>query len=228
MSSGVFSVIIKMMINIIKGKKILQTKSIDFIPDNTYTIVDIGCGDGKLIYEIAKNNPDYFCIGIDPNFKGLEDISKKTYRKPEKGGLKNLIFIHSGVETLPAELANIANEVQINFPWGSLLQGVILAEKSVIDNIKMIAEDNARLVIYTTYDDKFEENYRKERELPELTIEYINTVMNDSLSDFGIKLTEARLLDEDEKSELSSTWAKKILSARNRDVFLIQGIIYKA
>lgn len=227
-SSNDFSVIITVMINIIKGKKIVQVDSLDNIPEYAYTVVDLGCGDGKQIYEIARNNPSYFCIGIDPNFKGLEDISKKTYKKPEKGGLNNLLFIHSGVETLPSELGGIANEIQINFPWGSLLQGVVLAEESVLKNIISLAKNDARFLLYTTYNDKFEEQYRKERELPELTLDYIETQMKTSFLEHGIKLTEARLLDDDEKTSLTSTWAKKILATRNRDVFLIQGIIYKA
>ena len=32
-------------------------------------IVDIGCGDGKFTYKLAKENPDRFVIGIDPSHK---------------------------------------------------------------------------------------------------------------------------------------------------------------
>ena len=49
-------------------------------------IIDIGTGDGRFVYQSARQNPNKFYIGIDPNVTPLEKISEKIHRKPSKGG----------------------------------------------------------------------------------------------------------------------------------------------
>jgi tRNA G46 methylase TrmB len=47
-------------------------------------VIDIGTGDGRFVYQSARQNPKKFYIGIDPNVRPLEKISEKIYRKPSK------------------------------------------------------------------------------------------------------------------------------------------------
>ena len=123
---------------IIQGKK---TKEIaveefrDIISAYNSIEIDIGTGDGKFIYESARNNPDTFFIGIDSDRNNLVKYSHKIYRKPEKGGLSNVLYVISNVENLPCELHAIADTVWIILPWGSLLQGIVLGKKKVLGNI---------------------------------------------------------------------------------------------
>ena len=91
-------------------------------------IVDIGTGDGRFVYQGAKENPGRFYIGIDPNAKPLEKVSMKATRKPAKGGARNVLFVQASVEDLPNELNNVADEIHIHFPWGSLLRSVATGE----------------------------------------------------------------------------------------------------
>jgi 16S rRNA (adenine(1408)-N(1))-methyltransferase len=67
-------------------------------------IVDLGTGDGHFVYRSARENPNKFYIGIDPNTPPLKKVSERIYRKPEKGGAPNVLFIHASVEDLPREL----------------------------------------------------------------------------------------------------------------------------
>jgi 16S rRNA (adenine(1408)-N(1))-methyltransferase len=48
-------------------------------------IVDIGTGDGRFVYNAARQNPNKFFIGIDANTAGLKEFSTKATRKPAKG-----------------------------------------------------------------------------------------------------------------------------------------------
>jgi 16S rRNA (adenine(1408)-N(1))-methyltransferase len=61
-------------------------------------IVDIGTGDGRFVYQSARENPRKFYIGIDPNVRPLEKISEKIYRKPAKGGATNALFDQAALE----------------------------------------------------------------------------------------------------------------------------------
>ncbi|MCA9380756.1 class I SAM-dependent methyltransferase [Candidatus Dojkabacteria bacterium] len=215
------------MISVIHGKK---TSSIDKLKINEHykkVIVDLGCGDGKQTYRFAFDHPENFYIGIDANFKGLEEVSRKARKKPVKGGLPNIIFIHGVAESLPQELDSLADEIQINFPWGSLLEGFINLDDDIWKNIRMVAKNGAALKVITTYDDKFEQDFREERSLPELSIKYFEGDFREKLLSYGVKINEVRIITEEEKSEISSPWGKKILSSRDRDVFVLNATIVK-
>jgi 16S rRNA (adenine(1408)-N(1))-methyltransferase len=74
-------------------------------------VVDIGTGDGRYVYRSARSDPDRFYIGIDVERRALEKVSEKIHRRPEKGGLSNVLFVHASVEALPAELDRCADEI---------------------------------------------------------------------------------------------------------------------
>lgn len=84
--------------------------------------MDVATGDGLFVYNSARRNPQTLFIGVDANSRPLQKISERIHRKPAKGGLPNVLFLQSAVETLPSELDKTANEVHVNFPWGSLLR----------------------------------------------------------------------------------------------------------
>ncbi|SRR6266508_303826 len=73
--------------------------------------------------------PDRFYIGINVERRALEKVSEQIHRRPEKGGLSNVLFVHAPVEDLPAELDGAAGEIHIHFPWGSLLRAVAIGEE---------------------------------------------------------------------------------------------------
>jgi 16S rRNA (adenine(1408)-N(1))-methyltransferase len=95
-------------------------------------IVYIGTGDGRYVFRSARAHPDKFYIGIDVQPKALEKISEKIHRKPEKGGLPNVLFVQAPVEELPPELNQVADEIHIHFPLGSLLRSVAVGDKKVL------------------------------------------------------------------------------------------------
>ncbi|HEU4794362.1 MAG TPA: methyltransferase domain-containing protein, partial [Pyrinomonadaceae bacterium] len=110
-------------------------------------IVDIGTGDGRFVYQSARQNPKKFYIGIDPNVSRLEKISEKIYRKPAKGGAPNALFIQAAVEDLPAELDGVADELHVHFPWGSLLRAVAAGDVAVLRNLRRICAPGALLEV---------------------------------------------------------------------------------
>ena len=110
-------------------------------------IVDIGTGDGRFVYQSARQNPNKFYIGIDPNVSPLEKISEKIHRKPAKGGAPNVLFIQAAVEDLPPELDGVADEVHVHFPWGSLLRAVSTGDIEVLSNVRRICSPGALLEV---------------------------------------------------------------------------------
>ena len=215
------------MVRLIIGKKNKEVNKITINPKFTKTIIDLGCGTGKQTYKMAYSNPKNFYVGIDSNFENLKRISRKITKKPEKGGLDNVIFVHANTDELPNELNSIADEVQINFPWGSLLEGIILGSTSTIKNIKKITKENGYLKITLTYNEKYDDSFKIKKNLPNLTQNYLNNNLKPLVSKHGIEFKNIRKLNYEEKNKTTSPWGKKILSNRNREVYYIEAIIVK-
>ena len=88
----------------------------------------MGAGDGGYALHRARTEPATFAIAIDASPDALADGAWRAKRR----GLRNVAFLVEGVERLPPDLAAIADEVTVHFPWGSLLRGVLEAEASVV------------------------------------------------------------------------------------------------
>lgn len=173
-------------------------------------IVDIGTGDGKFTYQLAKENPDRFIIGVDPSQKSMGETSGKIYKKKEKGGLKNALFVLADIENLPDELKDITNQVFINFPWGSLLKGIVLVENGTWDNIKKICQKEAIIDIILGYDKSREKKEIEKLGLPLFDLQYIQNEMAPKLENQGFTIIETREVERSELKDHPSSWAKKL------------------
>jgi 16S rRNA (adenine(1408)-N(1))-methyltransferase len=104
-------------------------------------VVDLGTGDGRALLRAARHDPWTLFIGIDADAASMRDSTRKAARS--KGGVPNALFVVSAVESLPEDLAAIADEVRITFPWGSLLLGVLGHDADVLAGIARIAKPGA-------------------------------------------------------------------------------------
>ncbi len=215
---------------IIKGKKTSEMDQKEFrkiIAPYSSVQVEIGTGKGKFVYEMAKNYPETFFIGVDADRNNLGKYSHKIYRKPERGGLPNALYVISSVEELPAELNNTAHTIWIILPWGTLLQGLILARKGLLRNIIRISCARGILNLYISYDVKYESVKIENLGLPELTYELIDGKLAPKYSSEGITITEREVLDNEALKEISSQWARQLAYGRKRRTFFVKAEINK-
>src|SRR5688572_23376552 len=106
-------------------------------------IIDLGSGDGKFAYSLAKQYPSKLVIGLDPDYKAAAKLSLKANRKPAKGGLPNLIYGLGSLENLPSELNSKVNQMFINFPWAGLINKLLGADPEAWKAIKKICQSGA-------------------------------------------------------------------------------------
>lgn len=59
--------------------------------------MEIGCGKGQFIAELAKRNPDINYIAVDSD----KNVICTSCLKLQDAGIKNVIFLHCRAETLP-------------------------------------------------------------------------------------------------------------------------------
>jgi 16S rRNA (adenine(1408)-N(1))-methyltransferase len=184
-------------------------------------IVDIGTGDGRFVYNSARQNPNKFFIGIDANTKPLEKISMKATRKPAKGGLPNVLFIQAAVENLPEELNAAADEIHIHFPWGSLLRAVILGDETVLASLCRICAPECLLEIIIGIDEERDKSEIERLELPRLSSEYLETILIPKYEAAGFEALEKGVLDSSDWSKLETSWARKLQGGANRKVIYL-------
>ncbi len=184
-------------------------------------VIDIGTGDGRFVSAAARANPNRFYIGIDANVKPLEKPSMKATRKPAKGGLPNAMFVQAAIEGLPEELDGIANEIHIHFPWGSLLQGLVLGDEKVLATLRRISSDDCVLEIVIGMDSERDGAELERLGIPFLTPVIIHSYLIPKYAAAGFELVEARGLKADEWARLETAWARRLRSGQGRTVNLL-------
>src|SRR6266487_3198668 len=135
---------------IVEGKK---TRAIDapglraLIAPYAGVSIDLGTGDGRFAYRYAAAHPDRFVVGVDPVAEAMAERSARARRKPDRGGVQNVLYAVASIERMPSELEGIATEILVNLPWGSLMRGIILGNDVELDGIAGIARPGAALHI---------------------------------------------------------------------------------
>jgi 16S rRNA (adenine(1408)-N(1))-methyltransferase len=213
---------------IMKGKTTIEISSDEFssiISGYPRISVDMGCGDGKYPYEMARLDPNTFYIGIDADRNGLTEYSRRISKKPEKGGATNVIFLIANIENLPEDLHRIADEVTVILPWGSLLRGLVNSDPKYLEGIRFVGKEGSKVRIYLNYNVKYEPVEMERQGLPELTEEYIQDVLGPAYSSHGIIFHSHRFMENEEARSLPSTWARRLGFGRVRSTLLLEGTV---
>jgi len=184
-------------------------------------VIDIGTGDGRFVYQSARQNPDKFYIGIDPSPRPLAKVSEKIHRRPEKGGLANVLFIQAAVEDLPAELEGVANEIHVHFPWGSLLGAVATGERAVLGGLRKICARDALLEIVIALDPERDRTEVERLGLDPLSSDFLELELAPRYQAAGFEVSEKGVLDPAEWPRFHSSWSERLRGRPGRSLVYI-------
>jgi 16S rRNA (adenine(1408)-N(1))-methyltransferase len=216
--------------------KVLKGKNIEVIDDSTFKsnlknykniVIDIGTGDGGFVYRNARKTANNFYIGLDASGDNMMSSAVKVNSKASKGGIRNAIYLLEDALKLPEDLKDTADRIFINLPWGSLRDAVVKGDTELLRGIKSIGKNGAALDIYVTYSSLYEVKEISERDLPELSVEYITGVLKYKYLTHGILLKNTNLLSNEDLKALETTWAKKLAFGRKRDIYHLEFKIKK-
>ena len=185
-------------------------------------IIDVGTGDGRYVYAMARDDPSSLYIGIDPDAVAMAEYAFRASRKPARGGAANVLYVVAGLAQLPPELSGLAAIVRVNFPWAGLLRGILTADVSSTAALAGLMAPGAFLEIVLSYDPQHDRAATEGEALPPLSETFIRETLAKAYRGAGIEFTEARLLSMDEALAIPSTWGRRLLHGRPRDVFFIR------
>lgn len=156
-------------------------------------MVDIGTGDGRFVQHMARENPTSFIIGVDSCRENLRQISRQS--------LPTSLYLIANAENLPAELWGLAQHVTVNFPWGSLLNGLLQPDSSVIHNLRGIMQPEAELHIRLNGGALQKEGY---------TLQTGAQHLQNMLLQNGFRLKKAQPVEALVLRTFPSTWARRL------------------
>ena len=146
----------------------------------------------------------------------------KATRKAAKGGLPNAMFVQAAVESLPEELDGIANQIHINFPWGSLLRALANGDAEVLSELKRISAPGCVLEIVIGLDQARDRSEIERLGISELTPELLSSSLIPKYRAAGFDLLNASQLDPLSWSKLETTWARRLSGRESRTVFCLR------
>ena len=75
----------------------------------------------------------------------MAESSLRAARSERRGGLPNALFVVAAAECPPDELAGIADELTILFPWGSLLRGILALDDAAAAGVARLVRAGGRV-----------------------------------------------------------------------------------
>lgn len=182
-------------------------------------MIDVGTGDGRFVVESARQHPETLYLGVDANPRPLEKVSERIHRRPAKGGLSNVLFVQAAVEALPPELDGVADEVHVQFPWGSLLRGVAAGDPAVLDSLRRISSPGALLRVIVGLDPVRDRSEIERLGLPPLSVATIDSTLSPKYRQAGFEIFDRGVLSASDRARLQTSWAKRLRGDGGRSVF---------
>jgi hypothetical protein len=103
------------------------------------TVLDLGTGDGRFVHILAANHPDWFIAGVD--------ACRENLREHSRAKLPNMFFAIACAQELPCEFEGLFSHITINFPWGSLLDGLLACDLGLMHGLASVSRPDAQIEI---------------------------------------------------------------------------------
>ena len=114
-------------------------KLITHIANQPDVLIDLGTGDGRFVLHTSRAHPARYVIGIDACRDNLYAASRHAPN--------NALFLIANICTMPAGLVRLASAITINFPWGTLLAGLLDDGSPLLATLARLARPGATLHI---------------------------------------------------------------------------------
>lgn len=198
------------MVECIQGKQarwLDQAALAARVANYPYIWIDIGTGDGRFVREQAAALPRWFVVGVDACREQLRDSSREQ--------LSNALFVVANALALPAELHGLAQRVSINFPWGSLLGGLLEGDVRLLTGLRAITRPDALLEVRLNAGAMAEAG---------LTIAEGGARLSRLLGAAGWRVGAPTAIAQAELRAIPSSWARKLAFGRDPRAFALRAV----
>jgi 16S rRNA (adenine(1408)-N(1))-methyltransferase len=184
-------------------------------------VVDVGAGDGRWAYEMARRDPGALFLALDPDADALKEYAYRASRKPSRGGVENAAFVVASIEDPPPEVQGVADEVHVLLPWAALLRGLLRPEPAVLRGLASLLKPGGEVRLVLTYDATHDHGAEVDADIGSLNPATIER-LSEPYSECGIQIEGARELGLDESLAIPSNWGRRLLHGRARPVYEVR------
>ena len=171
-------------------------------------LLDLGTGDGRFVRTYAQQHAAWFAIGIDSCRENLHEQSRAR--------VPNALFIIAGAPALPPELNGLASRITVNFPWGSLLRGLLADDPAFLDGLQAISHDVASIEIRVNAGAMIEAG---------TSLAAGAAQISNMLAASGWQVNAPAQLSSAALRSFPSTWARRLAFGRDPRALLISGAL---
>ena len=168
--------------------------------------IDIGTGDGHFVLHAARSNPQALVIGLDACRENLSGASRQA---PE-----NALFVIANALSLPGELRGLAARLTVNFPWGSLLAGLLDGHTGLLDGLRSLACPPTVLEVRLN---------GEALSVAGLSLEEGGRQVQNTLQAAGLRVQNSTLLEKTALRACPSTWARRLAFGRFPHAVVVSG-----
>jgi trans-aconitate methyltransferase len=169
-------------------------------------ILDLGTGDGRYARTLAEKNSRWFVIGVDS--------CRENLREHSRAKLPNLLFIIASAQELPRELDGLISQITINFPWGSLLESLLVNDAKLMRGLKSVSRPKALLDLRM--------NGGALAKIGK-TLEAGADRVFYNLLQSGWQVDQPMMMDTSALKKFPSTWAKRLAFGRDPRAIILNG-----
>jgi 16S rRNA (adenine(1408)-N(1))-methyltransferase len=168
--------------------------------------LDLGTGDGRHVHSLAEKFPADFFIGLDACRENLYEYSRAK--------LPNMLFVIANAQCLPCELNGLVSHITINFPWGSLLESLLIGDTRLMCGLDSIARPN------TTIDIRLNGGAMSEAGMP---LETGAVQVQETMRYFDWRISDPIWMKDRDLQNLPSTWSRRIAYGRDPRAIWMRG-----
>lgn len=170
--------------------------------------LDLGTGDGRYVRTLAAGNPDWLVIGVD--------ACRENLRTHSQAKLQNMLFIIAEAQSLPRELNGWVSHLTINFPWGSLLEGLLRGDPALLNGIASACRATASIDLRLNGGALSEVG---------TTLEAGTETIHANLLRAGWQVAPPAPMNARDLRRFPSTWAKRLAFGRDPRAMALKGWI---
>ena len=161
-------------------------------------------------------------IGVDAVSEAMAGSAARASSKPSRGGVENAVFVLASLERLPSALEQLAGEVSVNFPWGSLLRAVGAPEHEGMQRIARLLRRGGSLTALLNADAAEQERHAERLSLPPLEDpEHVESKLVAGWQQAGFENVQWRRLEPGESPPTRTTWGQRLVRGSRRSTLLV-------
>lgn len=170
-------------------------------------LLDLGSGDGKFVLHAARGQARQFALGVD--------ACRENLRAASRTAPANALFVIANACALPDELYGLATRVTVNFPWGSLRDGLLTAEPALMEGLRAVMRPGAQIEVRLNASALAEAGH---------TLISGGEQVYETLQQAGFRASRPLRLAAGDLRAFPTTWAKRLAFGRAPEAVLIRAV----